>query len=103
MSLVVSERRALERERVGTPWGRGEPRRYGTGLGSGAGFFLFLPTPDRYFPASRSLRASASTPTGIPTANPTRFPLPFAFQLDFQPWRSWLISWLKAPPSYDFC
>ena len=76
MSLVVSERRALERERVGTPWGPGEDR---TATGPGAGLFLFSPTPDRYLPASRSLRARASTPTGLPTANPTRYLLLLLF------------------------
>ena len=70
MSLVVSERRALERERVGTPWGPGGgPHRYGTGLGSGAGLFLFLPTPAISQPAVLSEHVLA-LPQAYPQLTP---------------------------------
>ena len=46
MSLVVSERRALERERVGTPWGPGEDRTAtGPGWVRGRAFSSFCRRP----------------------------------------------------------
>ena len=104
MSVVLPERRSARAREGGDSVGAvGRTAPLGGWAGFGGGPFPLLPTPDRYVPASRSLRASASTPTGIPTAIPPRYPFSFVFQLDFQPWQSWPTSWLKAPPSYAFC
>ena len=79
MSVVLPERRALERERVGTPWGPwGGPHRYGTG--PGAGLFLFCRRPTAISQQAVLSEQVLALPQAFPQLTPhdIHFLLPFS-------------------------
>ena len=87
--LPLPERRALERERAGTPWGTwGDRTARGNGLGPGAGLFLFCRRPTATSQQAVLSEQVLALPQAFLTAIPHSYLFHLCFKLDFHDGRA---------------